>query len=84
MTPQEQLRQFRARQNKEKSPQELLQEFRSSQSGSSLGMRKPKSFDELVAATSGKDEGFDYTTGAGGGLRAKLSFMETPEEILIR
>jgi hypothetical protein len=80
MTPQEQLRQFRARQNKEKSPQELLQEFRSSQSGSSLGMRKPKSFDELVAATSGKDEGFDYTTGAGGGLRAKLSFMETPEE----
>jgi hypothetical protein len=80
MTPQEQLRQFRARQNKEKSPQELLQEFRSSQSGSSLGMRKPRSFDELVATTSGKDEGFDYTTGAGGGLRAKLSFMETPEE----
>ncbi len=80
MTPQERLRQFRARQNKEKSPQELLQELRSSQSGSSLGMRKPKSFDELIAVTSGKDEGFDYTTGAGGGLRAKLSFMETPEE----
>ena len=81
MTPQEQLRQFRESQNKEKSPQDLLKEFRASQSGgSSLGMRKPKSFAEIEAFTSGKQEGFDYTTGAGGGLRAKLSFMETPEE----
>lgn len=82
MTPQEQLRAFRESQKKERSPQELLKEFRASQSGgSSLGMARPKSFEQLDADASGKDlSDFDYKTGAGAGLRAALSFMETPEE----
>ena len=82
MTPQEQLRQFRESQKPQKSPQELLKEFRASRSGgSSLGMARPKSFDDLASSSSGKDEQmFDYTTGAKGGLRAKLSFMETAQE----
>ena len=37
-------------------------------------------FDEIVRQTSGKDENFDYKTGAAGGLRAKISFGETAEE----
>ena len=82
MTPQEQLRQFRDSQKAERSPQDLLKEFRASQSGgSSLGMSRPKSFADLDQSSSGKDEQmFDYDTGAGGGLRAKISFGETPEE----
>lgn len=82
MTPQEQLRQFRESQKTQKSPQDLLKEFRASRSGgSSLGMARPKSFDDLASSSSGKDEQmFDYTTGAKGGLRAKLSFMETAQE----
>ena len=82
MTPQEQLRAFRESQTKSLSPQEQLARFRASQSGgSSLGMARPKSFDELRESSTGKDlDQFDYTTGAGGGLRAALSFMETPEE----
>lgn len=79
MTPQEELAAIRKSQNKSLSPIEELRQLRESQGGW-LGMRRPKSFDELVADISGKEEGFDYTTGAGGGLRAKLSFMETPEE----
>jgi len=82
MTPQEQLNEFRLNQKKELSPQELLKEFRGSQSSqSSLGMKRAKSFEDLSDSVSAKrDEGFDYETGAGSGLRAKLSFMETAEE----
>ena len=82
MTPQEQLRQFREKQNKPLTPQEQLKKFRASQSrGSSLGMARPKSFEELSSSSTGKDLGnFDYTTGAKGGIRAALSFMETPQE----
>jgi len=81
MTPQEQLLQFRSLQNKQLSPQEQLKKFRESQPRtSSLGMRRAKSFDDIVDQTSGEDEGFDYDTGAASGLRAKLSFMETAEE----
>ena len=82
MTPQEQLREFRASKNKELSPMDMLKKFRESQSGRpSLGVARPKSFEELTQSVSGKDEQmFDYKTGAGGGLRAALSFMETPEE----
>jgi len=82
MTPQEQLRQFREKQKKPLTPQEQLKRFRASQNrGSSLGMTKPKSFAELSQSVSGKDEQmFDYTTGAGGGIRSALSFMETAEE----
>ena len=44
---------------------------------SSTGLSRLQSFEDIL----GKDEQmFDYTTGAGGGLRAKLSFMETDEE----
>lgn len=66
MTPQEQLRKFRESQQKQLSPQEQLKQFRASQSrGSSLGMARPKSFEELSASSTGKDLGnFDYTTGA--------------------
>ena len=82
MTPQEQLRAFRESQAKSLSPQEALAKFRASQSGgSSLGMARPKSFEALDSSSTGKDLGqFDYTTGAGAGLRAALSFMETPDE----
>ena len=82
MTPQEQLRKFRESQKKQLSPQEQLKKFRASQSrGSSLGMARPKSFEELSSSSTGKDLGnFDYTTGAKGGIRAALSFMETPQE----
>ena len=82
MTPQEQLRLFREGQKKETSiqglsPQEQLAQFRASRSvGSSLGMERAKSFDELTTETG--DENFDYETGASGGLRALVSFGETP------
>ena len=76
MTPQEELRKFRESQL---SPQELLRKFRAENpTGSSLGMERAKSFADLV--TKSKDQDFDYDTGAKGGLRAKLSFMETAEE----
>ena len=43
--------------------------------------RNTKSFEEKVKERRGTDEQFfDYKTGAKGGLRAKLSFMETLEE----
>ena len=79
MTPQEELAAIRKSQNKSLSPIEELRQLRESQGGG-LGMQRPRSFADLERATSGMDEGFDYSTGAGGGLRAKLSFMETPEE----
>jgi len=52
--------------------------MRSIKGSSSRGI---KSFEEKVKERRGKDEQlFDYKTGAKGGLRAKLSFMETLEE----
>lgn len=82
MTPQEELAAIRQSQAKSLSPLEELRQLRASQSGrSSLGMARPKSFEELSSSSSGKDLGnFDYTTGAKGGIRTALSFMETPEE----
>ncbi len=82
MTPQEELAALRSLQKKPLTPIEELRQLRASQDrGSSLGMSRARSFDELLASTSGKDEQmFDYTTGAAGGLRAKISFGETPEE----
>ena len=81
MTPQEQLRLFREGQKETLTPQEQLKKFRSSKSGGSyLGLPRATSFDDLLSNTSGKDEGFDYKTGAAGGLRAKISFGETAEE----
>jgi len=81
MTPQEQLRLFREGQKETLTPQEQLKKFRSSKSGGSyLGLPRATSFDDLLSKTSGKDEGFDYKTGAAGGLRAKISFGETAEE----
>lgn len=74
MTPQEQLRKFREGQL---TPQQRLKMFREEQANAG---RAP-SFEELMSSSSGKDEQmFDYTTGAKGSLRAKLSFMETKEE----
>ena len=79
MTPKEQLRQFRLLQGEQLSPQEQLKKFRASQSGgSSLGMERAPSFADISSPQ--EDENFDYETGARGGLRAKLSFMETAEE----
>jgi hypothetical protein len=82
MTPQEELAAIRKSQEKSLTPLEELKQLRASQSrGSSLGMARPKSFEELSASSTGKDLGnFDYTTGAKGGIRAALSFMETPQE----
>tara|TARA_R100001440_G_scaffold66070_1_gene87019 strand:- start:14 stop:3043 length:3030 start_codon:yes stop_codon:yes gene_type:complete len=77
MTPQEELQALRASRNKQPlSAQEELKQLRDSRS-----RKKLRSFEELVTTANDKDEQmFDYTTGARGGLRAKLSFMETPEE----
>lgn len=82
MTPQEELAAIRKSQEKSLTPLEELRQLRASQSrGSSLGMARPKSFEELSSSSTGKDLGnFDYTTGAKGGIRAALSFMETPQE----
>jgi len=82
MTPQEQLQKFRSNQQENLTPQEQLKKFRSSQpKSSSIGTSRAKSFEDLMSSGGGKDEQmFDYKTGAKGGLRAKLSFMETPEE----
>jgi len=89
MTPQEQLRLLRASRDEAMPASKRLQIMRAMKSGegsvddilgrpaSSLGRAKAPKFSDLQ----GKDEQmFDYTTGAGGGLRAKLSFMETDEE----
>lgn len=79
MTPQEELAAIRNSQKKPLTPLEELRQLRASQNrGSSLGMPRAKSFSELAKQTTGKDEQmFDYTTGAGGGIRSALSFMET-------
>ena len=89
MTPQEQLRLLRASKDEATPASKRLQIMRAMKSGegsvddilgrpaSSLGRAKAPTFGDLQ----GKDEQmFDYKTGAGGGLRAKLSFMETDEE----
>ena len=77
MTPQEELKALRAERNKKQlSAQEELKQLRSSQS-----IERLKSFDELIKDSPTQDEQmFDYEKGARGGLRAKLSFMETTEE----
>ena len=94
MTPQDQLRLYRAMNNKELSPQVQLRSMRALKTGegsvddilgsgrSTSGARPEQalSFDDLMKKTSDKDEGFDYKTGAAGGLRAKISFGETAEE----
>ena len=77
MTPQEELKALRAERNKKQlSAQEELKQLRSSQT-----IERLKSFDELIKDSPTQDEQmFDYEKGARGGLRAKLSFMETTEE----
>jgi len=81
MTPQEQLLKFRESQNKQLSPQEQLKQFRASQSnGSSLGIKRAGTFADLISPSTQDEQMFDYEKGAKGGLRAKLSFMETAEE----
>ena len=47
---------------------------------SNIGMDRAPSFSDLRASASDRDDGFDYDTGAAGGLRAKISFGETAEE----
>ena len=88
MTPQDQLKFFRILKSEDASPHERLRALRSLKSGevdepgrSGLGMERPKSFEDLLASVSGKDEeNFDYETGADGSLRSLISFGETPEE----
>ena len=50
--------------------------------GRSTGQRKleRRSFDEIIGQIQTPDENFDYETGAGSGIRALVSFGETPEE----
>ena len=82
MTPQEKLNLFRIIKDDKSSPKDKLNAMRSLQSKDSfLGVPKAKSFDELLKDSPTQDEQmFDYEKGARGGLRAKLSFMETAEE----
>ena len=82
MTPQEELQALReSRKKTDLSPQEELRQLRRSTNRNNFGFQRAPSFQDLLKSGSGKDEQmFDYTTGARGGLRAKLSFMETPEE----
>ena len=95
MTPQEQLRLLRASKDENIPASKQLQIMRAIKTGEGdidsilstsnekanpLGMRSAKSFEELLNSSTNRDEGFDYETGAGSGLRAKLSFMETAEE----
>ena len=94
MTPQDELRLVRALNSDNISPNQELKITRALNSGEgsvdsilgkperSIGLRTAPKFSDLDSRSeSGKDtENFDYKTGAGGGLRAKLSFMETEEE----
>ena len=95
MTPQEQLRLLRASKDENIPASKKLQIMRAIKTGEGdidsilgtpneetnpLGMRRAKSFEELLNSSTNRDKGFDYETGAGSGLRAKLSFMETAEE----
>lgn len=89
MTPQDELRLTRALKSGDLSAEQELNVIRALKlekgsaeellgaEKSSTGLSRLQSFEDIL----GKDEQmFDYTTGAGGGLRAKLSFMETDEE----
>ena len=89
MTPQDELRLTRALKSGDLSAEQELNVIRALKlekgsaeellgaKKSSTGLSRLQSFEDIL----GKDEQmFDYTTGAGGGLRAKLSFMETDEE----
>ena len=92
MNPQDELRLIRALSSEGISASEELKISRALDLGegsaddilgkpkSSLGMGRAPSFADLRDSASGRDEGFDYDTGAAGGLRAKISFGETPEE----
>ena len=81
MTPQEELKAIRESGNKKGlSPAEELRQIRSLSNVTSLGIPRARSFEEVNKSSSQEDEGFEYETGAKGGLRAKLSFMETAEE----
>ena len=81
MTPQEELKAIRESGNKKGlSPAEELRQIRSLNNVTSLGIPRARSFEEVSKSSSKEDEGFEYETGARGGLRAKLSFMETAEE----
>jgi len=89
MTPQDELRLTRALKSGDLSAEQELNVIRALKlekgsaeellgaEKSSTGLSRLQSFEDIL----GKDKQmFDYTTGAGGGLRAKLSFMETDEE----
>ena len=89
MTPQDELRLTRALKSGDLSAEQELNVIRALKlekgsaeellgaEKSSTGLSRLQSFEDIL----GKDEQmFDYKTGAGGGLRAKLSFMETDEE----
>jgi len=93
VTPQDELRLIRALNLEDITPSQELKIMRAFESGegsaddilgmrkSSLGGQRAPSFSELGNTVGSKDrEMFDYKTGAKGGLRAKLSFMETAEE----
>lgn len=93
MTPQDELRLIRALNSEDITSSQELKIMRAFESGegsaddilgmrqSSLGGLRAPSFDDLDNVSDLKDrEMFDYKTGAKGGLRAKLSFMETAEE----
>ena len=93
MTPLDELRLYEALDKEGLNPAKELKIYEALESGKGsadqiLGKesRRPRAgrrampFDEIVRQTSGKDEGFDYDTGAAGGLRAKISFGETAEE----
>lgn len=90
MTPQEELQLIRRMNRGDISPSEELQIMRALDSGdigllsgpseNTLGIPKAPSFEEMRLRASGRQEGFDYETGADGKLRALMSFGETPEE----
>ena len=93
MTPFDELRLYEALDKEGLNPAKELKIYEALESGKGsadqiLGKenRRPRagnramSFDDIVRQTSNKDEGFDYDTGAAGGLRAKISFGETAEE----
>jgi hypothetical protein len=93
MTPFDELRLYEALDKEGLNPAKELKIYEALESGKGsadqiLGKenRRPRagnramSFDDIVRQTSGRDEGFDYETGAGGKIRSLVSFGETPEE----
>ena len=76
INPAKELKIYEALESGQGSADQILgKESRGPRSG-----RRASSFDDIVRQTSGEDEGFDYDTGAAGGLRSKISFGETAEE----